>query len=72
MALGLTTVVLSWSILAALRRILIQRKKDRVDTYFAKVDELITELVGGVDKDRVEAISSQLQAIRQSDAKIDS
>ena len=64
MALGLTTVVLSWSILAALRRILIQRKKDRVDTYFAKVDELITELVGGVDKDRAEAISSQLQAIR--------
>jgi len=65
MALCVSVLVLSWGIGAALHKLILGRRKDRLDSYFERVDELTTELVEGATEERAGIIAQDLHAIRR-------
>ncbi len=64
-ALLFSVLAVAWGIGVALRGFILNQRKDTLDVYFERVDELTTELVKGLTADRATEIAMDLHAIRR-------
>ena len=64
-ALLFSVLAVAWGIGVALREFILNQRKDTLDVYFERVDELTTELVRGPTAERATEIAKDLHAIRR-------
>jgi hypothetical protein len=55
----------AWGVAKAIGKIYLQRLKDSLDKFFAKVDQITGELIEGVDATRAKEIAKELHGIRR-------
>lgn len=68
-ALVLSLVAVAWGAAKAIGKIYLQRLKDSLDKFFAKVDRITGELIEGVDVTRAKEIAKELHEIRRETTK---
>ncbi|MEC8929309.1 MAG: TAXI family TRAP transporter solute-binding subunit [Verrucomicrobiota bacterium] len=61
----LSLALLAWSILVWARRWYLQRQKNRIDTYYEAVEDVIRRLHDGTDLQEIEELEAELLKIRQ-------
>ena len=64
-ALVLSLIAVAWGAAKAIGKIYLQRLKDSLDKFFAKVDQITGELIEGVDATRAKEIAKELHGIRR-------
>ena len=64
-ALLFSVLALAWGVGVALREFILNQRKDTLDVYFERIDELTTELVKGLTAERATEIVKDLHAIRR-------
>jgi len=64
-ALAVTMILLLWSVLTWTRRWYEQRRKNRIDTYYQAVDDVIRRLHDGTDLKEIDQLENELLKIRQ-------
>lgn len=65
MGLLITVLLLLWSILVWARRWYSQRQKNRIDTYYEAVEDIIRRLHDGTDLREIDELEAELLKIRQ-------
>ena len=65
MGLFITVVLLLWSVLVWARRWYSQRQKNRIDTYYEAVEDVIRRLQDGADLQEIDELEDELLKIRQ-------
>ena len=65
MGFALTLSLIIWSMLIWARRWYIQRRKNRIDTYYKAIDEVINRLHDGTDLREITELETELLKIRQ-------
>jgi len=61
----LTVFLLIWSVASWVRNWYLQRKKNRIDTYYEAVEDVIRRLHDGTDLQEIEELEAELLKIRQ-------
>ena len=61
----LSLIAVAWGAAKAIGKIYLQRLKDSLDKFFAKVDQITGELIEGVDATRAKEIAKELHGIRR-------
>ncbi len=56
---------MAWGAAKAIGKIYLQRLKDSLDKFFAKVDQITGKLIEGVDATRAKEIAKELHGIRR-------
>jgi hypothetical protein len=64
-ALSITGMLVLWSGLTWTRRWFVQSRKNRIDSYYQAVDDIIHRLQDGTDLDEINGLESELLKIRQ-------
>jgi len=64
-ALSITGMLVLWSSLMWVRRWFVQSRKNRIDSYYQEVDDIIRRLQDGTDLAELDGLESELLKIRQ-------
>ena len=64
-ALSITGMLVLWSSLSWVRRWFVQSRKNRIDSYYQEVDDIIRRLQDGTDLAELDGLESELLKIRQ-------
>ena len=62
---ALTLSLIIWSVLVSAQRWYVQRRKNRIDTYYQAIDDVIQRLHDGTDLDEIAELEAELLKIRQ-------
>ena len=62
---ALTLSLIIWSTLVWAKRWYIERRKNRIDTYYQAIDDVIQRLHDGTDLDEIAELEAELLKIRQ-------
>jgi TRAP transporter TAXI family solute receptor len=68
-ALIFSLIAVAWGAAKAVGRIYLQKLKDNLDKFFAKVDRITSELIEGVEPKRAKEIAKELHKIRRETTK---
>ena len=68
-ALIFSLIAVAWGAAKAVGRIYLQKLKDNLDKFFAKVDRITSELIEGVEPKRAKEIAKELHMIRRETTK---
>ena len=68
-ALVFSLVAVAWGSALAIGRIYLRRLKDSLDEFFARIDEITSEMIEGVDSQRAWEIAKELHEIRRETTK---
>lgn len=68
-ALVFSVIAIAWGAAKAMSKIYLQKLKDNLDTFFAKVDEITSELIEGVGLERAKELAKELHQIRRVTTK---
>jgi hypothetical protein len=60
----LTLMLILWSVIIWAQRWFLQRRKNRIDTYYEEIDKVINRLHDGTDLEEINALEAQLLKIR--------
>jgi len=61
----LTLMLILWSVIVWAQRWFLQRRKNRIDTYYEEIDEVINHLHDGTNLEEINELEAQLLKIRQ-------
>ena len=62
---ALTLSLIIWSVLVSAQRWYVQRRKNRIDTYYQAIDDVVHRLHDGTDLDEIAELEAELLIIRQ-------
>ena len=62
---ALTLSLIIWSVLVSAQRWYVQRRKNRIDTYYQAIDDVIQRLHDGTDLNEIAELEAELLKIRQ-------
>lgn len=65
MGFTLTTILLSWSILSWVREWYTQNRKNKIDSYYQAIDDVISRLHDGTNLKEIDDLENELLKIRQ-------
>ncbi|MBC8327019.1 MAG: TAXI family TRAP transporter solute-binding subunit [Verrucomicrobia subdivision 3 bacterium] len=65
MSFILTLILILWSVIIWAQRWFLQRRKNRIDTYYEEIDKVINRLHDGTDLEEINKLETQLLKIRQ-------
>ena len=61
----LTLILILWSVLVWAQRWYLQSRKNRIDTYYEAIDDVINRLHDGTDLEEINQLETELLKIRQ-------
>ena len=65
MGFVLTLILILWSVLVWVQRWYLKRRKNRIDTYYLAIDDVINRLHDGTDLVEINQLETELLKIRQ-------